>query len=96
MKDPIHWRILTTIEVRTGEVQKIIERYKQRWYIEQLFRLTKKQGFKIEQTQLKNGWGLENSICWCWQLHKSDATHLAYGGKSQPITNPSKGKKKKV
>ena len=52
-------RILTTIEVLTVEdAEKIIERYKQRWYIEQLFRLTKKQGFKIEQTQLKNGWAI--------------------------------------
>ena len=59
IKDPIHWRILTTIEVLTVEdAEKIIERYKQRWYIEQLFRLTKKQGFKIEQTQLKNGWAI--------------------------------------
>ena len=41
-------RILTTIEVLTVEdAEKIIERYKQRCYIEQLFRLTKKQGFKI-------------------------------------------------
>ncbi|MBK7966007.1 MAG: IS4 family transposase [Bacteroidetes bacterium] len=59
IKDPIHWRILTTIEVLTVEdAEKIIERYKQRWYIEQLFRLTKKQGFKIEQTQLENGWAI--------------------------------------
>ncbi|MBK7885741.1 MAG: IS4 family transposase [Bacteroidetes bacterium] len=90
IKDPIHWRILTTIEVRTGEdAEKIIERYKQRWYIEQLFRLTKKQGFKIEQTQLKNGWGIRKLYLLVLAAAlKVMQLYLAYGvEKSQPITN---------
>ena len=57
--DNIHWRILTTIKLNTKEdALSIIMRYKQRWYIEQLFRLTKRQGFKIEQTQLETGWAI--------------------------------------
>lgn len=58
-RDRIHWRILTTIKLNTVEdALNIIMRYKQRWYIEQLFRLTKKQGFKIEDTQLESGWAI--------------------------------------
>lgn len=57
--DSIHWRILTTIKLNTKEdALNIIMRYKQRWYIEQLFRLTKRQGFKIEQSQLESGWAI--------------------------------------
>lgn len=90
IKDPIHWRILTTIEVLTVEdAEKIIERYKQRWYIEQLFRLTKKQGFKIEQTQLKNGWAIRKLYLLVLAAAlKVMQLYLAYGvEKSQPITN---------
>ena len=32
--------------------------YRKRWYIEQLFRLLKKQGFQIEQSQLGTGWAI--------------------------------------
>ncbi len=90
IKDPIHWRILTTIEVLTAEdAEKIIERYKQRWYIEQLFRLTKKQGFRIEQTQLKNGWAIRKLYLLVLAAAlKVMQLYLAYGvEKSQPITN---------
>ena len=83
-------RILTTIEVLTVEdAEKIIERYKQRCYIEQLFRLTKKQGFKIEQTQLKNGWAIRKLYLLVLAAAlKVMQLYLAYGvEKSQPITN---------
>lgn len=58
-KDKICWRILTTHEVQTYEqAVTIVNKYKLRWYIEQLFRLLKKQGFQIEQTQLEKGWAI--------------------------------------
>lgn len=37
---------------------QIIEWYKQRWYIEQIHRLLKKDGFKIESSQLEQGWAI--------------------------------------
>jgi hypothetical protein len=58
-KDSIKWRILTTHRVESFEqALEIINLYKQRWYIEQLFRLLKKQGFKIEDSQLEKGWAI--------------------------------------
>ena len=65
----------------------IINYYKKRWYIEQLFRLLKKQGFKIEETQLLTGWAIRkltvlilNAALRVMQLY------MAYGKEeSQPI-----------
>lgn len=58
-KDAIKWRILTTRPVNTlEEAVRIINMYKQRWWIEQLFRLMKRQGFRIEESELTTGWGI--------------------------------------
>jgi hypothetical protein len=58
-KDAICWRILTTIPIESYEqAVSIIEMYKMRWYIEQLFRLLKKQGYQIESSQLESGWAI--------------------------------------
>ena len=58
-KNSIKWRILTTHPVTTlEEAIGIINMYRQRWWIEQLFRLMKKQGFRIEESELTTGWGI--------------------------------------
>ncbi|MEJ7830891.1 MAG: IS4 family transposase [Segetibacter sp.] len=58
-KGGIYWRILTTHTVESNEeAMQIIEWYKQRWYIEQVHRLLKTDGFKIERTQLEQGWAI--------------------------------------
>jgi hypothetical protein len=55
----ILWRILTTHTVNTYEdAVRIINNYRQRWYIEQLFRLLKKKGFKVESSELETGWAI--------------------------------------
>ncbi len=55
----IYWRILTTHTVENNEKAiQIVEWYKQRWYIEQVHRLLKTEGFKIERTQLEQGWAI--------------------------------------
>lgn len=55
----IYWRIVTTHPVTNSEqAMQIIEWYKQRWYIEQIHRLLKTQGFRIESSQLEQGWAI--------------------------------------
>jgi hypothetical protein len=56
---PIKWRILTTHSVKNYEQAiKIINNYRKRWYIEQLFRLLKKKGFDIQSSELESGWAI--------------------------------------
>ena len=51
--EPLHWRLLTSHEVAGKEdAWRIVEWYKQRWIIEQFFRVLKTQGFKLEDSQL--------------------------------------------
>jgi hypothetical protein len=89
-KDALCWRILTTKKTETlEEAVSVIDKYKVRWYIEQLFRLLKKQGYQIESSQLESGWAirklfllvLNTALRWM-QLY------LAYDVKeSQPVTD---------
>jgi len=51
--EPLHWRLLTTHPVANAEqAWRIVEWYKQRWLIEQFFRVLKTQGFKLEDSQV--------------------------------------------
>jgi hypothetical protein len=61
--EAIDWKLLTTHEV--GSYQQalgIVNWYSARWNIEQLFRILKKQGFGIEETELENGWAIRKLI----------------------------------
>ncbi len=56
---PIDWKLLTTHSIEDfSHALQMVEWYSSRWYIEQLFRLLKKQGFGLEQTELENGWAI--------------------------------------
>lgn len=51
--------MLTTYCIeRYDQAIDIIELYRKRWHIEQLFRLLKKQGFETEESELETGWAL--------------------------------------
>jgi hypothetical protein len=51
--EPLHWRLFTTHKVATAEdAWQIVAWYKLRWVIEQLFRVMKTQGLKLEDSQL--------------------------------------------
>ncbi|MGH8633814.1 MAG: IS4 family transposase [Burkholderiales bacterium] len=51
--EPLHWRLLTTHPVSDAEAAwQIVDWYAQRWLIEQLFRLMKQQGLKVEDSQI--------------------------------------------
>ena len=57
--DGVIWRILTTHEVTCYEdALGVIRKYRIRWYIEQLFRLLKEKGFRIEASELETGWAI--------------------------------------
>jgi len=52
---PIHWRLLTTRPVRdAAEAWAMVELYRRRWAIEQLFRTLKTQGFDIEGLRIES------------------------------------------
>jgi hypothetical protein len=58
---PVHWRLLTTHRATTlADAQQITRLYRQRWTIEQLFRLMKTKGFNIEAVRVAEGGPFEN------------------------------------
>lgn len=51
--EPVRWRLLTTHEVGDAAAAwQIVDWYRQRWTIEQLFRLMKTHGLRLEDSQL--------------------------------------------
>lgn len=57
--EPIHWRLLTTHRVGEASMAwRIVDWYRRRWMIEQLFRLMKQQGLQLEDSQLSDAEGL--------------------------------------
>ena len=52
--EPITWRLLTSHPVaNTDAAWQIVDWYRARWTIEQLFRLLKKQGLRLEDSQVE-------------------------------------------
>jgi hypothetical protein len=58
---PVHWRLLTTHTVATfADARRITGFYRQRWTIEQLFRVMKTKGFDIEAVRIAEDGPFEN------------------------------------
>ena len=52
--EPLHWRLLTTHAVDTPQAAlEIVQWYRRRWNIEQLFWTLKRQGLDIEASQVE-------------------------------------------
>jgi hypothetical protein len=57
--EPVRWRLLTTHAVAdVAAAWRIVDWYRLRWTIEQLFRLMKTQGLQLEDSQLASAEGL--------------------------------------
>jgi DDE family transposase len=55
VEEPISWHLLTTHEVSTvAQALQVLEWYRERWNIEQLFRISKSQGLDIESSQVEH------------------------------------------
>ena len=53
-ESPLHWRLLTTLEVgNVTDALDIAARYARRWKIEELFRTMKRKGFDIESLRIR-------------------------------------------
>lgn len=62
-EEPIEWRLLTSHEVSSdAQAMQCIEWYKCRWFIEELFRVCKRDGFDVESSRLNTGIGLKKLI----------------------------------
>lgn len=58
-EEPIEWLLLTSIPVLNVEqALQIVQYYRWRWVIEQVFRTLKSQGLDIERSKVKEGLGL--------------------------------------
>ena len=61
---PLHWRLLTSRPATTAvEAERIVGLYRQRWQIEQVFRVMKTSGFDIEAVALDEIAPLKNLAC---------------------------------
>lgn len=59
----IEWILLTNHDVRCVEdALRCVGWYRCRWFIEELFRLLKKKGFRVEDIQLEEVEGIERNI----------------------------------
>ena len=52
-EEPLHWRLLTSIEVGDADAAcEIVRLYRLRWRIEEVFRALKSDGMRLEETQV--------------------------------------------
>lgn len=87
--DGIVWRLLTTHPVNSyQEALQIIEWYRMRWFIEEVFRLLKNKGYRIEDSQLESGWAIRKlTILILQTILRVMQMLLAYGKEDEQKNN---------
>lgn len=89
-EEQIHWRLLSTHPITCFEdALRCVGWYRQRWHIEQLFRTLKKQGLKIESSQVETAEGLSKLACLAVQaaVRILQLTLARDGGNDSPASN---------
>lgn len=83
--DGVCWRLLTTHCIENYEqAVQMVEWYQMRWFIEQVFRLLKNKGYKIENSELETGWALRKlTILLLQNVLKVMQMLIAYNGTSE-------------
>lgn len=57
--EPILWRLYTTLPVESFEQAcQVIEWYSCRWFVEEVFKVLKKECYDIESSELESGWAI--------------------------------------
>jgi len=61
--DPIHWRLLTSLPVTSAsDALEIVASYRQRWRIEEYFRILKRSGMDLEEARTEGTHALQNLV----------------------------------
>lgn len=86
-ESPVEWRLLTSHAVETVEqAAECIEWYKCRWFIEELFRVCKSEGFRIESVQLESGAAVKKLIVLTlWAALRCVALKRAYDEQDEAV-----------
>ncbi|WP_445956990.1 IS4 family transposase [Yeosuana sp.] len=84
-KDGICWRLLTTHSIENFEqAVQIVEWYQRRWFVEQVFRLLKNKGYRIENSELGTGWALRKlTVLLLQNVLRVIQMLIAYNGTSE-------------
>lgn len=87
--EPVHWVLLTTVEIANGEAAcQIVRYYALRWTIERLH-LVLKDGLRVERLQIDDGHPLRNTVAlYCvaaWRIMA--LTHTARTDPERPATD---------
>jgi len=91
-EEPLHWRLLTTIEVDDADAARdIIRLYRLRWRIEELFRALKSDGMRLEETQVHGNRSKSVGVACIFRLLRRDSvpSSIGYGTATSPFrSNP--------
>ncbi len=76
-EEPVLWRIITTLPICTAdEADQALRWYCRRWQIEQLFRLLKNEGLRVEDSQLERGIALQNMVVFALEVSLNTVRNL--------------------
>ena len=96
----INWKLLATHKIENyQDALLMVQWYGARWYIEQLFRILKRQGFGMGQTQPESGWATRKPVLMqmsaTLKILRMDIAHSRPEG-GQPIEEVSNGQEIEV